>query len=53
MRKTAFLDLAEKRRSVRAYKPDEVPEELLRSVDVNDLDAQIARKGLHHLFCFI
>ena len=32
MRKTAFLDLAEKRRSVRAYKPDEVPEELLQTV---------------------
>lgn len=32
MRKTAFLDLAEKRRSVRAYKPDDVPEELLQTV---------------------
>ena len=32
MRKTAFLDLAEKRRSVRAYKPDEVPDELLQTV---------------------
>ena len=32
MRKTAFLDLAEKRRSVRSYKPDEVPEELLQTV---------------------
>ena len=32
MRKTAFLDLAEKRRSVRAYKPDEVPEEMLQTV---------------------
>lgn len=32
MQKTAFLDLAEKRRSVRAYKPDEVPEELLQTV---------------------
>ena len=32
MRKTAFLDLAEKRRSVRAYKPDEVPEDLLQTV---------------------
>ena len=31
MRKTAFLDLAEKRRSVRAYKPDAVPEELLQT----------------------
>ena len=32
MRKTAFLELAEKRRSVRAYKPDEVPEDLLQTV---------------------
>ena len=32
MRKTAFLDLAEKRRSVRAYKPDDVPEEMLQTV---------------------
>ena len=32
MQKTAFLDLAEKRRSVRAYKPDEVPDELLQQV---------------------
>ena len=32
MRKTAFLELAEKRRSVRAYKPDEVPEELVQTV---------------------
>ena len=32
MRKTAFLDLAEKRRSVRAYKPDNVPEEMLQTV---------------------
>ena len=32
MGKTAFLDLAEKRRSVRAYKPDDVPEELLQTV---------------------
>ena len=32
MRKTAFLDLAEKRRSVRAYKPDDVPEDLLQQV---------------------
>lgn len=32
MRKTAFLELAEKRRSVRAYKPDEVPDELLQTV---------------------
>ena len=32
MQKTAFLDLAEKRRSVRAYKPDEVPEDLLQTV---------------------
>ena len=32
MQKTAFLELAEKRRSVRAYKPDDVPEELLQTV---------------------
>ncbi len=32
MRKTAFIELAEKRRSVRAYKPDEVPEDLLQTV---------------------
>jgi nitroreductase len=32
MRKTAFLELAEKRRSVRAYKPDEVPDELVQTV---------------------
>ena len=32
MQKTAFLELAEKRRSVRAYKPDEVPEELVQTV---------------------
>lgn len=32
MQKTAFLELAEKRRSVRAYKPDEVPEDLLQTV---------------------
>lgn len=32
MRKTAFLELAEKRRSVRAYRPDEVPEEMLQTV---------------------
>ena len=32
MRKTAFLDLAAKRRGVRSYKPDEVPEELLQTV---------------------
>ncbi len=32
MQKTAFLELAEKRRSVRAYKPDDVPEDLLQTV---------------------
>ena len=32
MAKTPFLELAEKRRSVRAYKPDAVPEELLQQV---------------------
>ena len=32
MRKTAFLELAEKRRSVRAYKPDPVPDDLLQPV---------------------
>ena len=32
MRKTAFLELAEKRRSVRAYKPDPVPDDLLQAV---------------------
>ena len=32
MAKTPFLDLAEKRRSVRAYKPEPVPEELLQQV---------------------
>ena len=32
MQKTAFLDLAEKRRSVRAYKPDPVPDEMLQQV---------------------
>ena len=32
MAKTAFLELAEKRRSVRAYKPEPVPEELLQQV---------------------
>lgn len=32
MPKTNFLQLAETRRSVRAYKPDEVPEELLQTV---------------------
>ena len=32
MQKTAFLALAEKRLSVRAYKPDEVPEEMLQAV---------------------
>ena len=32
MQKTPFLDLAEKRCSVRAYKPDSVPEELLQQV---------------------
>ncbi len=30
--KTAFLQLAEQRRSVRAYKPDPVPDELLQTV---------------------
>ena len=32
MRKTSFLELAERRRSVRAYKPDAVPEEMLQTV---------------------
>ena len=32
MARTPFLELAEKRRSVRAYKPDEVPEELVQTV---------------------
>ncbi|NCD23000.1 MAG: nitroreductase [Spartobacteria bacterium] len=32
MQKTAFLELAEKRRSVRAYKSDDVPEDLLQTV---------------------
>lgn len=32
MQKTNFIELAEKRRSVRAYKPDEVPEEMLQTV---------------------
>ena len=32
MQKTAFQELAEKRRSVRAYKPDPVPEEMLQQV---------------------
>jgi nitroreductase len=32
MEKLTFLELAAKRRSVRAYKPDPVPEELLRQV---------------------
>ena len=32
MPKANFLELAEKRRSVRAYKPDAVPEELLQQV---------------------
>lgn len=32
MQKTAFVELAEKRRSVRAYKPDDVPEDLLQTV---------------------
>ena len=32
MPKTSFLELAETRRSVRAYKPDPVPEDLLQTV---------------------
>ena len=32
MQKTAFQDLAERRRSVRAYKPDDVPDDLLQQV---------------------
>ncbi len=32
MRRTPFLELAEKRRSVRAYKPAPVPEDLLQAV---------------------
>lgn len=32
MPQTAFLELAEQRRSVRAYKPDAVPEDLLQQV---------------------
>ncbi len=32
MQKTAFQELAEKRRSVRAYKPDPVPEDMLQQV---------------------
>lgn len=32
MRRTPFLELAEKRRSVRAYKPEPVPEDLLQTV---------------------
>jgi nitroreductase len=32
MAKSTFLELAEKRRSVRAYRPDAVPEELLQQV---------------------
>ena len=32
MARTPFLELAEKRRSVRAYKPDPVPEDLLQQV---------------------
>ena len=32
MQKTAFQELAEKRRSVRAYKPEPVPEEMLQQV---------------------
>ena len=32
MQKTNFLELAEARRSVRAYKPDAVPEEMLQTV---------------------
>ena len=32
MGKTAFLELAEKRRSVRAYRADAVPEEMLQQV---------------------
>ena len=32
MRRTAFMELAETRRSVRAYKSDAVPEELLQTV---------------------
>ncbi len=32
MKQSAFLELAETRRSVRAYKPDPVPEELLQQV---------------------
>ena len=32
MAKTSFQELAETRRSVRAYKPDAVPEELVQQV---------------------
>jgi len=32
MARTPFLELAEKRRSVRAYKPDPVPEDQLQQV---------------------